>query len=237
MQRFDDDVSNMGPGITTTTIPLLVLESFQHVDLPMIEQALGNLGSDPQWIGLIVGSIFLIGGWLLYWLSIHLYGAVIIGGAGFMLADFIGSKMGLEDTQLLIAQISGGAIGALLGVVISNLMHYVAFFVFGCIVGASVFYTIVSAGRADYAAEWARSDAFFAFGIPIAGVLMGALSVFFSRFVITITTATIGATLIMASLNWPLGGLGIPLLALAGGIVQYAIAKPFRKEDEEDEED
>lgn len=192
----------------------------------------------PAGVALVVGGLLLVAGWLLYWMSLNVTGALLFGATGLLLGEGLSRLMGLEGAATVAMMAGGALLGAISGAILARLIHALLFFFTGAGVGAAVFFSVVTALRAAHPSDqWFASDEFFAFGLPISGVLTGILFVVLSSWVVILATSLLGATLISAGLDWPLDGLLIPPLALAGIVLQAFLSKSKREKVEEDEDE
>ncbi|MCC6546764.1 DUF4203 domain-containing protein [Candidatus Sumerlaeota bacterium] len=187
--------------------------SFENVDVVLV----------------IAGAVFLLAGWLLYWVSLNIAGGMIGGGVSLVLCELM-LQLTEDLTPLQQNLIRGGGflLGLIVGVLLVRWLHRLAFFVAGSLLGGAAFFLIVSAFR-ELDAEWAQGDALLAFGTAIAGAVAGAVCVASAKFIIALCTAAIGAVLIMQGIGWPWHGLPVVPIALAGFAFQLGLAKPWRR--------
>jgi hypothetical protein len=189
-----------------------------------------------QWFPLIIGCTLLLLGWILYWMTIQMAGVFILGGAGLLLADSIGGLFEFKGWELFALQLAGGCLGSAIGVLVARFLHRVVFFIQGTIIGAVVFHVLVTTLRGKTPFEFLGNEFFYAFGIPIVGVLSGFICVVLADYIIILTTSVIGALLVMEQFEWPMEGLIAFGMMLLGGGWQIAISRPLRKKGRERKE-
>ncbi|MCC5875136.1 MAG: DUF4203 domain-containing protein [Candidatus Sumerlaeia bacterium] len=181
-----------------------------------------NLQSAVEPIPLAVGIVFLLLGWLLYWGSVHLLGALLIGGLGLVLAESLTLLFpDIEPLYVLLMRASGVIIGVAAGLLIARLVHQVAFFIFGWLVGAIVFFKgCLAIGRH---LEFEVNDLVLAFGTPVAGLILGIIAVRADRWLSIIATSLLGAILVTAGVNDWNAPILIPVLCALGILLQGMI--------------
>jgi hypothetical protein len=189
---------------------------------------------------LVCGLVFLLAGWGLYWLSLNLVGGVLGGGLGLIGAEAIAGLNSLEGTNLNLVRCAGFVIGLVAGILLVRWLHRLAFFLSGSLLGGTGFFLAVSALRAAGEPEWAQDDMVLAFGTPVAGLIVGVLSVACAKYLVALSTSLIGGLLVMQALEWPWHGWPLPAIALGGFAFQVGLAKPWKrgeKRDDGEEED
>jgi len=194
--------------------------------------------TDPlTWIAAGVGLAFLCLGWMLYWASLQVLGGVLMGGVGLAVAHAACAVLGLDGGVAIAARVAGLLCGAVAGVLLSRLLHTVAFFAMGCAAGGGLAYALLSAMRRDGTPSWAQEDAVFAFGIPIAALVAGLLSAGISGFLVIVGTSILGATLLTDAMEWQPRWIVAGGVALAGIIVQTAAHRTAgrRRSNDDDE--
>ncbi len=174
------------------------------------------------------GVLFLVAGWGLYWLSLHGVGAVILGGAGLLAANAATRGLELSAAPEMLIQLGVAALGCLIGFFLARILHAVVFFLMGASAGAASFYSVMEAIRQDPPYDWIGNDAFFAFGVPIAGLLLGIAAVLLSKYLIVAATGLLGAGLFMEGLEWELGPFAFVGLALLGVGIQLSLSRPWK---------
>lgn len=185
---------------------------------------------------LIGGVLLLSGGWLLYWLSINLTGAVLLGGGAFLVASEAVELAGLEPTPALVVRLLATVAGGLFGVYLFRTFHMLAFFLAGLIAGGAGWWVAMDAIRGGAAAPaWAQSDLVLAFGMPVAGIIVGGLAAMSDRLLITLVSAMLGAALTVAAVQHNLGGWPLFPLALLGFLLQYGLLRGRRGRNEDEE--
>ena len=189
-----------------------------------------------QWFPLIIGCTLLLLGWILYWMTIQMAGVFILGGAGLLLADSMGNLFEFKGWELFALQLAGGCLGSAVGLLVARFLHRVVFFIQGTIIGAVAFHVLVTALRGKTPWEFIDNDFFYAFGIPITGVLAGFICVALADYIIILATSVIGSLLIVGQFEWPMEGLIAVGMMVVGGGWQIAVSRPLRKKGRERKE-
>lgn len=190
-------------------------------------------------LALVVGAVFLLAGWTLYWLSLNVAGAVIGGGMALLVAELLLPLAHLSDDEMLGVRIGAVVVGLLAGIFIARTFHRIAFFAAGTLLGGIAWYVAIMRLRAaGMAPEWAEDPVALLAGTPIAAGVAGLLAVLADRLVIALATAVVGSVLLMIGVDWQWGSWPAVPLALLGFLVQVgATSKRRKKKDEEEEED
>lgn len=175
---------------------------------------------DPVPLG--VGIVFLLLGWVLYWGSVNLLGALVVGGLGLVITEGIGMLLpDLEPLHLVLLRGGGVIAGVMLGLFVAKLVHRVAFFVFGWLLGATFFFKglLALGGQLD----WDANDLLLAIGTPLAGLVLGFLAVWLDRWLSIIATSLLGALLVSSGVNDWNAIILIPALCAVGILLQGMI--------------
>ena len=178
---------------------------------------------------LILGVVFLLCGWLLYWTSIQISGALIFGGVGVVLAEVaIDLNPDLSELVILILRVGSLAIGVVLGILAARQVHRVAFFIIGWLVGAVGYFKLMREISKDF--SWADNDLLIGFGTPVAGLLLGFIVVRFDRWMIALGSSIVGALLIAGALEDVIPAWATPAIAAVGFGIQFVIVSKLRSE-------
>lgn len=184
---------------------------------------------------LVVGGLLLLFGWTLYRALLWIAGAFVGAAAGLGIGWLAAQGFDLEGTSAFAAQGIGALAGAAAGIAVFRIASAFAFFLFGAALGAWAFwaaYPLVVA-HGNLAVD---PDALLAIGLPASGLVAGALLAAMQKWAIALACALVGTLLVMAALDWPLGGWPAPFVFLAGLAVQARFARGPRDDDEEDDE-
>jgi hypothetical protein len=185
------------------------------------------------------GLALLLGGWILYWMTLTLTGAVLFGVGSLLAASLITSILELEPTVRVGIQIGAALIGAIAGAFVFRMVHKIAFFSLGAAVGLVVMLGLVAHGR-SIGWEWTDERNMVAIAVPVGAVVMGLISMSMDSVVIAIASAVIGGILVMEGLGWPYDGLPILAIVPIGLAVQLGLTggrRAKRKASDEDEDD
>lgn len=185
------------------------------------------------------GLALLLGGWMLYWMTLTLSGAVLFGVGSLLAASLITSMMEVEPSVRLGIQVGAALIGALTGAFIFRAVHKFAFFALGAAVGSVAMLGIVAHGR-EVGWEWAATPAAVAIAVPVGAVVLGLISMAIDSVVIAIASSIIGGFLVMEGLGWPYGGLPILAIIPVGLAVQLGLTggrRAKKKAQQDDDED
>jgi hypothetical protein len=181
---------------------------------------------------LVAGLLFLFAGWLLYWASVNVSGALVVGGMGFVVAEgvlhYLPQATPLQANMLRIGSVVAGLV---LGVVIGRQIHRLAFFCLGWLLGAVGYFKLMGVLARDF--DWAKSDLIVAFGTPVMGLIVGFLAVQFDRLLIAAAASVVGALLIEAGLREQLPFWAAPAIALFGFVTQMALTRKRRAKKED----
>lgn len=190
--------------------------------------------SDP--IILIIGIAFLLAGWLLYWVSLHVAGGIIGVGIGLTLGSMIAAEFEMELwIQYLIMAVSA-LLAAVLLIFILKIFHHAFFFSVGALLGAGIGLAMARQliGMGYFAAT--SPDIVHVLSAAFMGVLFGIIFFFAQTTLIILSTATVGSLLIMDAMAWSLGALAFPVMLVCGVAFQFLMSGKKRIEDEDDEE-
>ncbi len=185
------------------------------------------------------GLALLLGGWMLYWMTLTLTGAVLFGVGSLLAASLITSMMELEPTVRLGIQVGAALIGAIAGAFVFRMVHKIAFFSLGAAVGLVVMLGLVAHGRSA-GWEWADERNMVAIAVPVGAVVMGLISMSMDSVVIAVASSIIGGILVMEGLGWPYQGLPILAIVPIGLAVQLGLTggrRAKRKASNDDEDD
>jgi hypothetical protein len=192
-----------------------------------------------SWPHLLAGAALCLGGWTIYWVGLHLTGAVIgaCAGAG---AAWTGCALaGLGPGEISWIVPAGGLIGFAVGVFLIRGLHRFFFFVAGALAGMAV--ALAGHGWAVSHLDWAARDAalwrvvFPLFGCAVGGMAM----VYGSRWVVALVTSAAGSAMIVLAFDDPLALIAFPPLVLGSFFLQIGLLRrvtparrPQRREDE-----
>jgi hypothetical protein len=219
IDSFAPPMGNLKPNIQVWSMTEFQTEAFGTVDL----------------IPLTAGILFLLAGWLLYWLSLNAAGCIIGGGIGLLGAEALLTVLDLREPWGLVIQAGATVLGAIIGALIARFLHRTAFFIIGAAAGCLAWYFSVNALRRDDLAAWAENDAIFAFGVPAGGVICGIIAVISDRYLIALASSVLGAVLVMIGVQWQWGVWPVIPLALAGFLIQIGLTSRKKKRQDEDE--
>jgi hypothetical protein len=180
-------------------------------------------------VPLVAGLVFLLLGWILYWSSVNLLGALILGGLGLVIAE--GVHILFPDlTAMQVIMLRGVGIigGAVTGLFVARMVHRLAFFIFGWMLGAVGFFKGYLAACKHL--EMEPNDLVLAFGTPIAGLLLGMIVVKMDRWLSIIATSLIGALLVTSGVNDWQAPILMPALCGLGILFQGAICSLKKRE-------
>lgn len=127
----------------------------------------------------------------------------------------------LEPLHLVLLRGAGVIAGVMLGLFVAKLVHRVAFFVFGWLLGATFFFKgfLALGGQMD----WEANDLLLAIGTPLAGLVLGLLAVWLDRWLSIIATSLLGALLVSSGVNDWNAIILIPALCAVGILLQGMI--------------
>ena len=189
------------------------------------------------YIPFAVGMILLLFGWLLYRVILTLAGGILGGAVGVGIGQAFADWFDVGGNYEIFLVAGLAILGIIVGVLIFQFLHALAFFLSGLILGTWGAVEIFGVLRQHHVA-FAQNDLIFAFGIPVAALVVGLLAVFLSKYVIAFASAAAGTFLIMGAFEWPYGGWPAVPIFLAGLIVQLAFGRPWESRDDgEDDED
>lgn len=167
------------------------------------------------------GVAFLLLGWVLYWASVNMLGALLVAGLGLVIAELALLVLGDLGTVAVTAlRVMAIAVGAAGGILIAQLVHRLAFFTLGFLVGGVGFFRgfLVLGAHLGY-----ENDLALAFGTPVAGLILGLLAVTWDRWLSIIATSLLGALLLTSGLyDWQ-AVFVLPISAALGILVQGVI--------------
>lgn len=192
--------------------------------------------SPEQSITLVVGCLLLLAGWTLYWVSLNISGAILGGGIALALHMVIARGLHPGEAVAPLLQVLIFLGGAVVGAIAARFLHRFVFFVLGAAAGIAGFITIFQLVRDAPSAPLSGvdPDLIFAFGIPIAGTIVGLLGAIYSRLMIAVLSSVVGALLVSTLLEWPINAIAIPPMILLGLSVQLTLTKRRRKKKEEE---
>ncbi len=180
---------------------------------------------------LVVGGLLLLFGSLLYRVMLTLAGAVLGGAAGLGLGVLLENAFGVSGGGALALQAGGAVAGIIAGVAAFRLANAMGFFLFGAALGGWAFVEVF--GLVNSERLGTDPDLVFAFGLPITAIICGLVMAALNKYMIALASALVGTLLVMAGLDWPLGGWPAPLLFVVGLAIQMRFLR--RDDDEEDE--
>lgn len=144
-------------------------------------------------IGMILGgAVLLFAGAALSVYGVAILGAVVGGGAGFLLGPTIGGLLGLEG---LLAVLAATAIGVILGVVLSYVLLSMAISILSFIAGTFAGLVVLEAVAPGL------SPALLYPGALVVGFIAATLAGFFSRTILVLVSSFVGATLVSGSIT------------------------------------
>ena len=151
-------------------------------------------------IPLVAGLLFLLLGWLLYWSSINFLGALMLGGLGLVIAEGVHLLFpDLTAMQVIMLRGVGLIGGAVTGLFVARMVHSLAFFIFGWLLGAVGFFKGYLAVCKHL--EMDPNDLILAFGTPVVGLILGMIVLKMDRWLSIIATSLIGALLVTSGVN------------------------------------
>jgi len=193
--------------------------------------------TDPMtlWAGLAL----LLGGWILYWMTLTLTGAVLFGVGSMLAASLLTSILEIDEGVRMGIQVGAALVGALAGAFVFRLVHKIAFFTLGTAVGLVAMLGLVALGRGlDW--DWAESRNVVALVVPVGTVITGLIAMAMDSVVIAAASSIIGSLLVMEGLGWPYDGLPVLGLIPLGLVVQLWLTdakRSKRKSSDADDED
>lgn len=196
--------------------------------------------TDP--ISLAVGIVLCLAGWALYWIGLHLTGAIL--GAAFGLGSaWLGMALaGVEPGEAAWILPLGGAVGFCLGIFFMRGFHRFFFFFLGAAIGLALGHAAHGWAGGVAPDALAQAPALWQGVFLVAGTLLGGLALARgSRLVVTGIAALAGAILVAAGFGDALALLAVPPLALASFFLQTGLLKRLApgagRRPEADEED
>ncbi len=193
-----------------------------------------------DYLPLAAGVLFLLGGWLLYWVSLNVVGAVLAAGLALSVAEFFIGLTELTETQTIVIRATSLVLGSIAGVLLFRFLHRAAFFLMGAAASASGTLALMNALPADTEPEWLLWGVTQSGAALLAAGIGGALTVKLSRYVLIAMTSCAGAYLIVVGVNWPQDLIRIVPIAIVGMVLQAGLVKPWRRrakyEDEDEDE-
>ena len=195
-----------------------------------------------DWTTLCIGIALCAGGWMLYWIGLHLTGALTGACLGLAVA-WASVQVVLGDDPMRMWWILpiGGLVGFALGIFFIRGLHRFFFFFIGAVLG-------MACGQAFFDWSLTRSawlDANRSVGrgifLVMGSALGGLAMVYGSKWVVALVTSIIGSLLIALSIPDPLALLGVLPLAIASfflqiGVLRRAIPAERRREPEPEED-
>ena len=159
---------------------------------------------------LIVGTLLWGFGWVLYRMALVVAGGVLGAAAGLGVALGTVMVFGLADTHATVALAAGGILGAIAGYLLFQMLHALAFFLSGAVLGGVAYFHIIT--LLEQHVVFHNPGLMMTIGIPASAVVCGLLTWWLSRYFIATASALLGTILILSSLGWPYSGL--PALAV-----------------------
>ncbi|MBN1867585.1 hypothetical protein JW916_09860 [Candidatus Sumerlaeota bacterium] len=194
-----------------------------------------------DWPTLSAGAALCVGGWILYWVGLHLTGALAGACLGLTLA-WVGSQVIAEGdpTQMWWALPVGGVAGFVLGIFLIRGLHRFFFFFVGATLGMAM-------GQALY--EWTATQSAWVVANPalaralfiVGGSILAGLAMLYgSKWVVALTTSALGSIMVVVSIPDPLALLAAPPLAIASfllqiGVLRQVMPAPRRKREPKDD--
>lgn len=174
------------------------------------------------------GLTFLLLGWILYWASVNMLGALLVAGLGLVVAELAMLAVpDLAPVAVMAVRVLAFALGAVAGILIAQLVHRLAFFALGFLLGAVGFFRGVFV-FGEYLGQ--ENDLLLAFGTPVAGLVLGVLAVAWDRWLSIIATSLLGALLLTSGLHDWRAHLVLPIATAAGIVIQGMICHRRRRE-------
>lgn len=186
-------------------------------------------------IALLVGILFLLAGWLLYWVSLNVAAAILGGGAGLLISSALSEYLEMQAPWDLILAVFSAIACSVLLVALFRYLHHAFFFVFGFLLGAPMGFLVTNqlVNQWELFPSW-DPELVLAISIPLMGLLIGLLFVWAHRLLVALATAILGSMLIMEGVEWTWGLLPVFPLMIVGLIIQLKLMK--RDEDFHDKE-
>jgi len=188
-----------------------------------------------DWVPVIAGAVLLLGGFLLYFLSLWMAGGIIAGAIGFLIGQGTGRLLQWEPGPVLFLSLALAGLGLLIGAATAHFLHKVAFFTLGFLAGAAAFFSV---GPALLAALGMEGDQAFylAVGVPLAGLAVGILATLLDKFLLALATSLVGAGLIMEGVDWRWGVLPYIPLVVLGLAFQFGLARSRKAQERTEDE-
>ncbi|MCB2156366.1 hypothetical protein KQI84_15945 [bacterium] len=181
-----------------------------------------------------IGTICLLFGWLLYRVILVLAGGILGGAIGVGVGQLFAELFDAQGTSEIVLVAGLAVLGIIVGVLLFQFLHALAFFLSGAAIGSWGTIEIFRLLR-EHQVAFAQNDLIFAFSIPVVALVLGLLAVPLSKYVIAFASAAAGTFLIMGALGWPYGGwLAIPVF-LFGLVIQLAFGRPWERRDEDED--
>ncbi len=193
-----------------------------------------------DWPQLAIGLLLCLMGWMVYWVGLHLTGAMVGAAAGVVVAYAVGILVKLTPESLYWVLPLGGVVGFFVGLLLIRGLHRFFFFLSGAAIGLAV-------GQQTY--EWAFENTTWAELHPvtwqmvfdITGSLLGGLILLrASKWVVAALTSAGGALLAALAVEDALALYGVIPLAVASFFWQVGLLRTFdgnRRVEYDEEED
>ncbi len=193
-----------------------------------------------DWPQLAMGLLLCLMGWTLYWVGLHLTGAMVGAAAGVAVAYAAGILVELPPETLYWVLPLGGVVGFFIGLLLIRGLHRFFFFLVGATIGLAVGQQCF-----DWSSEntnWvALHPVTWQLVFDVAGALLGGLLLLrASKWVVAAITSAGGALLAALAVEDALALYGVIPLAVASFFLQVGLLRKFngrKRVQYEEEED
>lgn len=188
-----------------------------------------------DWPQFALGMLLCLLGWTLYWVGLHLTGALVGGAGGLALAYLAVYLIELQAPTTWWVLAAGVGLGFVFGLILIRGLHKFFFFLMGSLIGLAI-------GQQSY--NWAFEHTQWAATHPVVwqlifglggAVLGGMLLLITSKWVVAALTSLGGALLAALSVQDPLALYGVLPLAAASFFWQAGLLRKFGRRRKEKE--
>lgn len=184
-----------------------------------------------RWMIIIVGAMLLFAGAFIYYSVIRLFGMIIGGGVGVIIALNILKGGTYSEMFTILFIIFGIVFGALIGASLTMIFHHIVLFAAGAIIGLILYKMFALGLVTPEAFKNLPPDKFIELVTPKAAIetfvmlVFGVIYLASAHLIIVVTMALVGSYLIAWAFNIY---VLFPILAPIGGIIQWSISRRRR---------